>query len=176
MNPRADAEEIKAFQDYIFFEICRIAADRNVPLQCHTGLGKLEKSNAMQMQEVIAGNPDTKFVLFHGSYPWIQDVCGLIHNYPNVYADICWLPIISGNACETLLKELIEVGTTNRVMWGCDTWTSEESYGAMLAGKNVLAEVFSQYVDKGYLSQFDAQEYIDCILYKNAEKLFSHLE
>lgn len=176
MNPRADAEEIKAFQDYIFFEICRIAADRNVPLQCHTGLGKLEKSNAMQMQEVIAGNPDTKFVLFHGSYPWIQDVCGLIHNYPNVYADICWLPIISGNACETLLKELIEVGTTNRVMWGCDTWTSEESYGAMLAGKNVLAEVFSQYVDKGYLSQFDAQEYIDCILYKNAKKLFSHLE
>ena len=172
LNPDANAEDIKAFQDYVFFEICRIAAEYNVPLQCHTGLGKLEKSNAMQMQEVIRKNPETRFVLFHGSYPWIQDVCALIHNYPNVYADICWLPIISGSACETLLKELIEVGTTDRITWGCDTWTSEESFGAMLAAKQVVAKVFAEYTDNSYLSQVDAQEFIRQIFYENAEKLY----
>jgi hypothetical protein len=172
LNPNANAEDIKAFQDYVFFEICNIAAEYNVPLQCHTGLGKLEKSNAMQMQEVIEKNPQTRFVLFHGSYPWIQDLCALIHNYPNVYADICWLPIISGNACETLLKELIEVGTTDRITWGCDTWTSEESFGALLAAKQVVAKVFAEYIDNFYLSLVDAQEFNRQIFYENAKNLY----
>ncbi len=172
MNPQADASDIKAFQDYVFYEICSIAAEYNVPLQCHTGLGQLEKSNAMQMQEVICKNPETRFVLFHGSYPWIQDICALIHNHPNVYADICWLPIISGNACENLLKELIEVGTTDRITWGCDTWTSEESFGAMLAAKQIVSKVFAGYTDSCYLSLADAQDFIQQIFYGNAKKLY----
>lgn len=42
-------EDIKAFQDYVFFEICKIAAEMDMPFQNHTGLGILKKTNAMQM-------------------------------------------------------------------------------------------------------------------------------
>jgi hypothetical protein len=84
----------------------------------------------------------------------------------------CWLPIISGNACETLLKELIEVGTTDRITWGCDTWTSEESFGALLAAKQVVAKVFAEYIDNFYLSLVDAQEFNRQIFYENAKNLY----
>lgn len=171
-NPNAGSEEIKAFQDYVFQQLCRIAAEQGLPLQCHTGLGRLEKSNAMQMRPVIEENPDTQFVLFHGSYPWIQDVCALVHNFPNVYADICWLPILSAPSCKSLVREMIEVGTLNRMMWGCDTWTSEESYGAMIAAKRVLSSVFAEYVDDGYLSFLDALDFLDHIFYRNPKTLF----
>jgi hypothetical protein len=40
-----------------------------VPLQCHTGLGKLEKSNAMQMQEVIEKNPQPDLFFFMAAIP-----------------------------------------------------------------------------------------------------------
>ena len=74
-NPTRSANATKkCFGDYIFFELCKISARLDLPFQCHTGLGLLHKTNALQMQEVIEKNPDTKFVLFHGSYPWSDDL------------------------------------------------------------------------------------------------------
>jgi predicted TIM-barrel fold metal-dependent hydrolase len=99
-------------------------------------------------------------------------VLGLIHVYKNVYADLCWLPLICTTACEDFLKQLIEVGNMDKVMWGCDTWTSIESYGAVLAIRKVLSKVFSSYVDEGYLSLDLAKEHITHILSQNARKLF----
>jgi len=169
---RPEPDEIKAFQDYVFYQICKIAAELDLPIQIHTGLGKLEKTNAMQMQEVISKNPGTKFVLFHGSYPWMDDINGLLHLYPNVYPDLCWLPLISTSACERMLDELIEVGTADKVCWGCDTWTSEESYGALLAMEHVLSKVLARKIEDGYLSPDDAREIIANILYNNAKGLY----
>lgn len=172
MNPYATKLDIKNFQDYVFFEICRMAAKFSIPIQIHTGLGIMVKSNAMQLQEIISKNPKTKFVLFHGSYPWLQDVLGLMHAYNNVYADLCWLPLISTSACEDFLKQLIEVGNLNRTMWGCDTWTSVESFGAILAIRKVLSKVFSSYVEDRFMSLETAKVYIEHILCENAKRLF----
>lgn len=165
-------EDIKAFQDYVFFKICEIAAELDMPVQCHTGLGQLKGTSAMALREVIEKNPDTKFVLFHGSYPWLDDLNGLVHYYPNVYPDICWLPIISTSAAERMLHELIEVSTIDRICWGCDTWTSEESYGALLAARHVLKKVLSCKIDEGYLTLDDAKAVAKNILYNNAAKLY----
>jgi len=166
-------EDIKAFQDYVFFEICKIAAKLELPIQCHTGLGLLHGTNAMAMEEVIKKNPATQFVLFHGGYPWLDDTCGLVHNYPNVYADLCWLPLISTSAAQRILHELIEVGTSDKICWGCDTWTFEESYGALLAGRHVLAKVLSEKINDNYIGLDDAKVIIDNIFYENAKKLYS---
>lgn len=165
-------EDIRAFQDYVFFEICKIAARLDLPIQCHTGLGQLKSTNAMGMEEIIRENPDTRFVLFHGGYPWTDDICGLVHTYPNVYPDLCWLPLISPSAASRMLHELIEIGTSDKVCWGCDTWTSEESYGALLAARHVLASVLSEKIDDGYLDLDNAKIYIDKVLYHNAKRLY----
>jgi hypothetical protein len=168
----ASAEDILLFQDYIFFEICRIAARLDLPLQCHTGLGELERTNAMQLREVIVKNPDTEFILFHGGYPWTDDICALIHRYPNVYVDLCWLPLISPSAAERLIHELLEVGNAYKIMWGCDTWTSEESYAALLAFRHVLSNVMSKKVEDGYLSMEEAFSIIDRVTFINASELY----
>lgn len=172
MNPSATHQQIKHFGDYVFYRICQAAATYELPMQIHTGLGKMHKTNAMQLLNTIEDNPNTQFVLFHGSYPWTQDVCGLVHNYKNVYADLCWLPLISTTACEKLLYELIEVGGKSRIMWGCDTWHSVESLGAAMAIKHVLCKVFSRRIGDGLMDMDTAKDYIRHILYENAKKLF----
>ncbi len=169
---KSDSGEIKAFQDYLFFTICKIAAEYDLPLQCHTGLGKLEKSNAMRLQEAISKNPETKFILFHCGYPWLDDINGLLHVYPNVYPDLCWLPLISTSAAIRMLHELIEVGTADKFCWGCDTWTSEESYGALLAARHVLANVLADRIKQGYLNTNEACTIADSIMCNNARKLY----
>jgi predicted TIM-barrel fold metal-dependent hydrolase len=164
--------DIRNFQDWVFHEICAAAREEGLPFQCHTGLGALRETNALQLRNVIAKFPEVKFVLFHGGYPWIDDLLALVHNHPNVYADLCWLPIISPSAAARALHELVEVGTSDRVMWGCDTWTSEESYGALLAFRHVLARVLSEKVEDGYFSLDDAKAVAVRVARANAAELF----
>jgi hypothetical protein len=165
-------EDIKAFGDYVFFEICKTAAELGLPVQCHTGLGALKETNAMQMREVIEKNPDTRFVLFHGGYPWLDDVLALTHFYKNVYPDICWLPIISTSAAERMIIELIEVSTIDKICWGCDTWTAEESAGALLAMRHALAGALSKMAADGYFSINSAKKAAENILYNNAKAIY----
>lgn len=171
-NPRADAVDKKRFEDFVFAHLCDLAAELSVPVLCHTGLGGMDKTNAMQMEKVIRAHPRTQFGLMHGSYPWTQDVLGLVHAHSNVYADLCWLPIISTSAAERFLRELIEVGAMDRITWGCDTWNSVESYGALLAGRKVLAEVFAGCIEDGLMDQAYALDYIRAILHDNAARIY----
>ncbi|HAX17319.1 MAG TPA: hypothetical protein DCY00_01815 [Actinobacteria bacterium] len=159
--------EIALFQDYVFGELCSLAAELDIPVQCHTGMGRLEKTNAMNLLGIIESNPDTKFVLFHGSFPWTDDLAGLLHTFPNVYCDICWLPMLSPTAAEYALNQIIEIGTADKIFWGCDTWTSEESYGARIALENVLTDVLTKKIKKGYFNINDAEIIIRNILYLN---------
>lgn len=164
--------ESRHFQDYLFYQICNIAAELDLPLQIHTGLGQLHDTNALQLREVIEKHPETKFVLFHGGYPWLQDVCALTHNFTNVYIDVCWLPIISTTAARRFLSEIIEVSTMDKITWGCDTWTSEESYGALLALRQVLRDVLMGKINSKYLNLSAAKVIADRIMFKNAEDLY----
>ena len=168
----ASAEDIRHFQDYLFYDICALAAELDVPVQCHTGLGCLDGTRAIGLREIIQKNPDTKFILFHASFPWTNDVLALLHNFPNVYVDICWLPLLSPTAAVQTLHQLIEVGTADRMCWGCDTWTSEESFGARLAINSVLAEVLDAKMNSGYLNAEGTEQVARNILFNNAKTLY----
>ena len=89
-----------------------------------------------------------------------------------VYADLCWLPLISTSAAKRFLREALEIGGSNRILWGCDTWTSEESYGAVLAFRRVVSEVLSEMCQEGYLSCEEACYTVGQIWRGNALKLF----
>jgi len=171
-NEEADAADIKNFQDYLFWFACDLAGELDVPVQIHTGLGKLEGSNAKYLRDVIDAHPNVRFDIFHAGYPWMEDVCGLVHNYPNVYADLCWLPIISTTAAVRFIKEILEVGNLGSMMWGSDTWRSEESYGAVLAAREAIARALCEMMEDGYLTMEDAKEICRAILYENAERVF----
>jgi len=170
--PGVDVEDIKIFQDYLFFQLCRIASEFDLPLQIHTGMGQGLRTNALQLKEAIQKFPETRFVLLHCSYPWIEDISLLVTSYPNVYPDLSWVPLISTQATRTLLHELIERSTIDRVCWGCDTWTPEESYGSLLAFCHVLASTLTNKRIDGYLSDQEAYQFINHILSINPNQLY----
>ena len=171
MQPDPAPEDICAFQDALFHHICEKSAELRMPLQIHTGLGLMRDSRAMALRDAIAAHPETTFLLMHGSYPWTADVAGLTHCYPNVWADLCWLPLISTAAAGRALAELMDVCNADRMVWGCDTWTCEESYGAKLAMAQVLSDVLAVRVDAGLMSEGDALPFARMLLRENARRL-----
>jgi len=169
-NPTDD--DINAFQSYVIDEACKTAARLDIPLQIHTGLGRLIKSNAINLRDLIERNPQTKFVLFHIGYPWMDDICGMAHSMRNVYPDLCWLPLISTHAAARVINELLDVGSADKLFWGCDTWTSEESYGALLAMRHALISALETRIDEGLCSVDEALVLIENIMYNNAKTLY----
>lgn len=161
-------EDVAAFQDYLFGHICERAAELNMPVQIHTGLGLMRDSHAMSLQPAIDAHPETRFILMHGSYPWTADVTGLAHNYANVWVDLCWLPLISTAAAHRFLHELIDVCNADRIVWGCDTWTGEESFGAKSAFLEVLSRVLAERVEAGLMAGDDALPFARRVLRENA--------
>ncbi len=175
MKEDPGAEDIKSFQDYVFDFVCNLAAELKMPVQIHTGLGLMNGTGAMRLQPLIARHPRTTFLLMHGSYPWTGDIAGLTHAYPNVWADLCWLPLISYAVARRLIAELIDSCGTDRVVWGCDTWTSEESYGARLAFLDVLSRVLCERVGFGLMGEEDARLYAKAVMHDNAARLINDI-
>ena len=169
----ANQTEIRNYQDYVVYRLAGLAADSGMPFQIHTGLGKLDRSNAICLRRLIDRNPETRFVLFHCGYPWMDDVLGLLHNYRNVYPDLCWLPLISTSAAIRFIREAFEVGDANRLTWGCDTWTSEESHGALLAIRHSLSSALASMCREGLVDLPYAKQLVHGVLYKNAQALYS---
>ena len=165
-------EDIRCFQDYLFWKICEIAAEVSLPLQCHTGMGQIINTDILQLHNVIRNNPETKFVLLHCGFPWMDDILSMVDGYPNVYPDLTWDPLLSYTASNRVLHQLIELAQIDKICWGCDTWTVEESYGSLLAFRFSLCRVLSENISDGYLSISNAKDIIDKILFENAMNLY----
>ena len=160
------------FHSYLFDKVATICARYDVPLQIHTGIAPTSNTRAWALFNIIKSHPETKFVIFHGSFPWIDDPVAMLHLFKNVYVDICWMPLISTSYTIDFLKKILEVGNCDRICWGCDTRMFEESFAAILALKDVLPPAISFFVDSGRISARTGKEIIRKILYENAERLY----
>lgn len=166
-------KNIDDFQSYVFYKLCEIAAKLDIPFQIHTGLGQIEKTRALYLTRVVKDNPKTKFVLFHLSFPHIDDVISLAHNYDNVYPDICWVPLLSFHAAADAVNRLLDSVNADRLCWGCDTWTAEESYGAVLAMAHTLATALGSRIEEGFMTLKRAKDICKKIMYDNAKRIYN---
>jgi hypothetical protein len=162
-----------AYEDFMFDWFCRLCAKFEVPFQIHTGLGKLAGSRPLLLEPVILRYPQIHFVLFHAGYPWYDEMAGLLHNHSNISVDMVWVPIISTTGARLALHEFIEVAHSGDLIgWGGDAFTSEESFGALLAWRHVLARVLSEKVDEGYLGMAEAEKLAHKLMYSNMVKRY----
>ena len=164
---------IRLFQDYMLHYILKGAKDLDFPIRFHTGLARIDGSNPMNLVNLISKYSDVTFILFHGGYPWIRETAAISLSFPNAYVDLCWLPIISPSAYRLLLRELIELGLSSKIMWGGDCWVAEATYGALKIFKNILSEVLGEMANKNYLSTDEALEIASKILSENATRIFN---
>lgn len=166
-------EHAQAFGDVVLHHLCTVAARVGVPLQVHLGLGQIAGSNPMRFEPVIAQHPETVFDLFHCGYPWTHEIGGLLHNYRNVYADFCWLPLISTSVAVQALHEYLEVAFGNdRLLWGDDGGSAEETYGARLAWEHVVAQVLHERLQAGWTTPAAAEKLAAKLMYGNVERLY----
>lgn len=161
------------FGNYIFNRCCELAAELGIPFQVHTGLGRLTGSEPMRLLGVIEKHPATRFVLFHAGFPWTHQVAGLAHNYANVLPSLTWTATICTSAAVRALHDYIDVAPSiNAITWGSDCWTTEESVGALLAWRHIVATVLAERIEDGRLSPTDAFAVARKLMFENGWRVY----
>lgn len=176
-RPRSELTpiEIREFQDFIFRRICELSAKYDLPFQIHTGQARIQGSNPMLLVDLIADNPNTKFILFHGGFPWIGETGVIAMKYRNVWIDSVWLPQLSYTMARRAYSEWLEVMPSDRIMWGADTSNAEGIYAATVTTRQCISEALAEKVIRGELREEQAICIGAQIMRENALKLFPKL-
>ena len=179
------AAEITDFEDFIMWRLVELSAKYDLPFQIHTG-GHLQPSNPLLLVDLIQANPRTKFILFHGGYPWVSETGAMAFHFntvyagashlPNVWIDACWMTHLSYTMAKRAFHEWLDVVPSDRFMWGSDTRYAEGVYGSTEFARRCLAEVLAEKVNDGQLREEDVHEIGRKILRENALKLFPRLK
>jgi uncharacterized protein len=168
--------------DYLVHYTVQQAAQRGLPIQIHTGLlegsyNNLQNANPMHLIPLLMEYREARFVLFHGSYPWIREFIALGKMFPNVWLDMCWVWVISPQAGRLILHEAIETIPQNKITaFGGDYIFVEGSYGHSVMARQNIERVLSEKIAEGWFGVDEAMQYARAVLYENALELYGPSE
>jgi hypothetical protein len=171
-------EEKKELEDFMFHWICKRSIELDLPIQIHTGYlagngNNLENGRPTKLNNLFLKYRNARFSLFHGGYPWVGEFAALGKMFPNVYLDLVWLPQISREAAVRGLDEMLDCMPYNKFFWGGDCHFIEESTGSLEFGKDVVAEVLANRVERGLLTEDAAKDIALKIFRDNAIQFFN---
>jgi hypothetical protein len=169
--------EAKKIEDFMFHWIIQKAIKYDLPIQIHTGYlagngNVLDNGQPIKLNNLFLKYPDAKFDLFHGGFPWTDEIAALGKMFPNVYINIVWLPQISREKAVSALDVMFDCIPYNKFFWGGDCGLIEESVGSLEYAKDVVSEVLAKRVERGLLTEDVAFDINIKIFRENAVKVF----
>ena len=167
----------KSLQDFMLHWCVKKCTEYDLPLQIHTGYlagnwQNLENGRPFKLDNLFLKYRDTKFILFHGGFPWYSEVGVLAKNFPNVYLDVVWLPQMSREAAADALHQWLDMVPYNKFFWGGDSFVIEGSAGALMEMRDLLAQVLAERMDAGRMTLETAQDIALKMMRENAVRVF----
>jgi predicted TIM-barrel fold metal-dependent hydrolase len=167
-----------AINEWIVHWALRVAGESDIPVQFHTGLGdndiSLVHASPSFMQRLIKDYPRTTFVLLHAAYPFTKEAGYLCSAYPNVVLDFGEVfPMVSGSGQRTIVRQVLELCPTNKILWSTDGhWHPESFYLGTIQARQALFDVLSEIVSADELTEAQAVEIVERALFWNSERIY----
>ncbi len=167
-----------ALQDYMMHYQLKLANERNLTFQFHTGLfegngNTLSNGNPSLLNNLFAEYPNVDFDLFHISYPYQGVACALCKMFPNVFIDMCWAHIISPTASVSALDDFLDAIPYNKISaFGGDYLFVDGIYGHLELSRQNISEVLAKKVEHGVFSEEKALTIAKALYYDNPKRIF----
>jgi len=171
-------KEAKPLQDFIVHQLIQKAIAYQLPIQIHTGLQEgngniITNSDPTQLVNLFIEYNQAVFDIFHGGYPYTSEVATLAKNFPNVYADMCWLYIVSPYVARRTLDEWLEMIPVNKILgFGGDYIIVEGAYAHSRMARDNITMTLTKKIKEKYFSEEEALKVAKKILRENSYKIF----
>jgi uncharacterized protein len=170
--------EARAFEDFMMHEVAARAGRYGLPFQLHVGYGSWQhnitaQANPLLLNPLIEAQRQTQFVLLHGGYPFVGELGTLAKNHPNVYIESGWLAYIAPAVYRRALGEWLDSVPMNKILaFGADCLCVEQTYGALLLTRRLLAQTLTEKIEQDGWSVRLAEEVARRLLCQNAVDLY----
>ncbi len=169
--------QMKAYQDFVVFLLADLAGQFDLVFQIHTGLqgqwGHVPDCDPLGLCNLLREFPDTRFDLFHAGYPYSRQMGILAKHYPNVWADMCWMYVITMAGSRSTLDEWIDLIPGYRIIgFGSDVGWPELIYAHLRMGRQCMTDVLEKKVTQDMLSEETAVSLAKMMLRDNLIELF----
>lgn len=168
----------KELQDYCMHYLLKLANERNLTVQIHTGLlegngNTLSNSDPSLLNNLFFEYSNVDFDLFHISYPYQNVASALCKMFPNVYIDMCWAHIISPSASVSALDEFLDAVPYNKISaFGGDYCFVDGVYGHLYLAKENVSKVLANKVEQRIFNIDKALDIAHALFYDNPKRIF----
>jgi predicted TIM-barrel fold metal-dependent hydrolase len=176
---RLERRPFRALSNHMFHHLVQLADAHSVPMQIHTGLQAgngnfVAHSQPTQLSNIFLRYPRVQFDIFHIGFPYHHEVTVLAKMFPNVYADFCWMHIVSPSAARAALDEMLDSVPANKIFgFGGDYRYPELSYAHLVMARRNIATVLADRVEKGGFKEEEAAGIARWLLHDNPASLFA---
>lgn len=173
-NDRPDRREMRALEDYIMHQLCRLCGEYGIRMKFHAGIQEgngnvITNSRAALMCNLFMKYPRTGFDIFHISYPYEEELAVLAKNFPNVTVDFSWMWIINPAAGRRALSDMLDTVPYSKIHgFGGDYIFAEGVYGHAMIARREIARVLCEKVEEGRFTEEQAVEIGGALLRDNA--------
>jgi hypothetical protein len=182
LSDEISIEEGRCLQDHMVHKMLQLASKYTLPVQVHTGiqegnLNLVSNSNPIYLANLFMEYDDVKFDIFHGSYPYTKELATIAKNFPNVYADLSWLHIVSPTSAKEVLRDWLDTIPSNKILgFGGDYRFVEGIYAHSKMAREDIATVLREKVDEGRFSEDEAKLIARIILRDNVLEVFNRVK
>ena len=170
--------EAKPLQDYMLHKCVQAAMENDMTIIFHTGLQAGGQNIVTNTDPALLTNlfleyRGARFDLFHAGYPYARE-CGVLAKYfPNVWADLAWVHIISAAGTRQILADWLDLVPANKIIgFGGDVRHVELVYGHLYEARQNIAEVLAERVVRGDDTEEEALRIAQFLLHDSPVEAF----
>jgi predicted TIM-barrel fold metal-dependent hydrolase len=170
----------RAMENFLVRRACQYAADKQMPVQVHVGMGHPEPgmivgNGAPFLLEPLLQTRSLnrlKICLLHGAYPFSSDLASLVQTYGNLYLDFSWMPYLHHAYLRSKLTEWLEILPANKLLYGSDAGAPEFHVAAASYARQALNHVLNDGVERGVWNTTQVDWLARRILYENTADIY----
>jgi uncharacterized protein len=166
--------EMRPFQNIVQNHIIKRSIDFDIPVQIHAATlggsyGGPLNGNPKSRIQLFLRYPQARFDILHAGFPWVRELGAIVHLFPNVYLNMSWFDLLSPQSYKQFLKDWLTSIPLNKIFaHGADQFNVLLSSACAERVRGFVAEVLSELIDEGIMTEKDAVFAANCILRKNA--------
>ena len=177
-----EKESRKALEDHLFWYVANKATEFDLPVKIH--LGYLAGNDRMDLANTRTNpgdatmlcrqGPQVRFIFFHISYPYYEEMLAVAKHYSNAYVDMCWSWIINPISAQEFLKKFIVTVPSNKlIVFGGDYRVAESSVGHAILTRDGIAKALHDLVTEKFVTEKEALGLVEPLLRGNCHDIFN---
>lgn len=170
--------ETEILGNYLIRREIEACVDNDLPVVIHTGYqagnrNDIRNARAIHLWSLLSSYPKARFDLFHGSFPYVEDMVVLGKYFENVSLNMCWMHIMSPEISRRALSEWLDaVPVTKIFAFGGDYNVPEKIYGHLQLARINVVTVLADKITQGRMKENEALKIARLLFNENPKRWY----